>query len=66
LSSLGHFLKGSSAALGLKKLKQSFEDIQHIGALKDGQSSEEALTKIQQLLITAHKQYDEVCCLIEC
>lgn len=35
LSSLGHFLKGSSATLGLVKVKDSCEKIQHLGAGQD-------------------------------
>ncbi|GAB7365311.1 hypothetical protein MBLNU230_g6392t1 [Neophaeotheca triangularis] len=35
LSALGHFLKGSSATLGLTKVKDSCEKIQHFGAQKD-------------------------------
>lgn len=35
ISALGHFLKGSSATLGLTKLKDSCEKIQHFGAHKD-------------------------------
>ena len=35
LSSRGHFLKGSSATLGLTKVKDSCEKIQHFGARKD-------------------------------
>ena len=35
LSTLGHFLKGSSATLGLTKVKDSCEKIQHFGAHKD-------------------------------
>ena len=35
LSELGHFLKGSSATLGLTKVKDSCEKIQHYGQLKD-------------------------------
>merc|ERR1712000_228939 len=34
LSALGHFLKGSSATLGLTKVKDSCEKIQHFGARK--------------------------------
>jgi HPt (histidine-containing phosphotransfer) domain-containing protein len=60
LSSLGHFLKGSSAALGLKQLKGSCEDIQHTGALKDGLSKDEALEKIEELLAMAKSQYEKV------
>ncbi|KAK4692812.1 osomolarity two-component system, phosphorelay intermediate protein YPD1, partial [Lecanoromycetidae sp. Uapishka_2] len=35
LSSLGHFLKGSSATLGLTKVKDSCEKIQHYGSRND-------------------------------
>jgi osomolarity two-component system phosphorelay intermediate protein YPD1 len=35
LSALGHFLKGSSATLGLVKVKDGCEKIQHFGASKD-------------------------------
>ncbi|KAJ5383449.1 hypothetical protein N7517_001360 [Penicillium concentricum] len=35
LSALGHFLKGSSATLGLIKVKDGCEKIQHFGANKD-------------------------------
>ncbi|KAG8530901.1 uncharacterized protein KY384_004258 [Bacidia gigantensis] len=35
LSSLGHFLKGSSATLGLSKVRDSCEKIQHFGQGKD-------------------------------
>lgn len=35
LSQLGHFLKGSSATLGLTNVKDGCEKIQHFGAGKD-------------------------------
>lgn len=35
LSQLGHFLKGSSATLGLTKVKNTCEKIQHLGSRKD-------------------------------
>ncbi|CAE6417201.1 unnamed protein product [Rhizoctonia solani] len=35
LSSKGHFLKGSSAALGVKKVQESCEHIQHYGHKRD-------------------------------
>ncbi|KAG8742176.1 hypothetical protein FRC10_001932 [Ceratobasidium sp. 414] len=35
LSAKGHFLKGSSAALGVKKVQESCEHIQHYGAKRD-------------------------------
>lgn len=55
LSRLGHFLKGSSAAIGLKKVKATCEKIQHIGNCKDEvgirqMQEDEALNKITQIL----------------
>lgn len=41
LSGLGHFLKGSSATLGLTKVKDSCEKIQHFGAHKDETGTKE-------------------------
>lgn len=35
LSAKGHFLKGSSAALGAKKMQESCEHVQHYGAKRD-------------------------------
>lgn len=43
LSALGHFLKGSSATLGLIKVKDSCEKIQHFGAKKDETGTVEEL-----------------------
>ncbi|KAK9453768.1 signal transduction histidine kinase [Dipodascopsis uninucleata] len=63
LSSLGHFLKGSSAALGLTKVKNSCEKIQHLGAKKDetGTSSlddpEACLSQIRSILEVVRKDY---------
>lgn len=51
LSSLGHFLKGSSAALGLTKVKDSCEKIQHLGAGKD----EQGLTEIDETDVSLDK-----------
>lgn len=64
LSSLGHFLKGSSAALGLTKVKDSCERMQHYGAKKnaDGSGSikdEDALEKIQATLTQVKSEYTE-------
>ncbi|KAI9223072.1 signal transduction histidine kinase [Blastocladiella britannica] len=55
LSRLGHFLKGSAAALGVAKVKLCFEKIQYLGQGKDeyGQGSSDptvALQRIEQLL----------------
>ncbi|EIW81281.1 histidine-phosphotransfer domain HPT domain-containing protein [Coniophora puteana RWD-64-598 SS2] len=64
LSRLGHFLKGSSAALGLAKLQASCEKIQHYGQLQDHDSpskgllaKSEALEKIRPLLSSVKVEY---------
>ncbi|BFZ56353.1 Phosphorelay intermediate protein [Savitreella phatthalungensis] len=64
LSSLGHFLKGSSAALGLTRVKESCEKIQHFGARKRADGSgqiddEEALSKIATTLAKCKEDYRE-------
>ncbi|KAF3177258.1 hypothetical protein TWF225_003052 [Orbilia oligospora] len=63
LSSLGHFLKGSSATLGLFKVRDTCEKIQHLGALKDEGGNidikeEEALRKITKLLPRMKEDYN--------
>ncbi|KAI4148576.1 MAG: hypothetical protein LQ340_005041 [Diploschistes diacapsis] len=55
LSQLGHFLKGSSATLGLVKVKDSCEKIQHWGAGKDAggdnpQAADACLEQIVKIL----------------
>ncbi|KAG0353776.1 signal transduction histidine kinase [Gamsiella multidivaricata] len=64
LSRLGHFLKGSSAALGLSKVKESCEKLQHYGNHKDAAgiktiTNDEAESLIRALLIQMRKEYDE-------
>ncbi|RKO99485.1 hypothetical protein CXG81DRAFT_14438 [Caulochytrium protostelioides] len=64
LSKLGHFLKGSSAALGLTKVKTHCEHIQYFGNLKDETGSnpvseEVALARITALLAATKKDYEE-------
>lgn len=63
LSRLGHFLKGSSAAIGLKKVKATCEKIQNIGNRQDevGASLEEAdaLDRIKKLLPQVKDEYKE-------
>lgn len=64
LSSLGHFLKGSSAALGMNKVKDSCEKIQHFGAQKAGDGTgkieaDAALQKIQATLTQVKSDYSE-------
>ncbi|KAG6854125.1 hypothetical protein C0991_010289 [Blastosporella zonata] len=66
LSSLGHFLKGSSAALGLSKVQASCEKIQHYGKMRDEEavketdknlSKEESLSRITALRKQVQKDY---------
>ncbi|KAI9839586.1 MAG: hypothetical protein M1819_002212 [Sarea resinae] len=65
LSSLGHFLKGSSATLGLTKVKDSCEKIQHYGAQKDETGtadepdSQICLNRIKDILVEVKKEYAE-------
>ncbi|TFY52885.1 hypothetical protein EVJ58_g9758, partial [Rhodofomes roseus] len=63
LSSLGHFLKGSSAALGVAHVQASCERIQHYGQLRDEDTGtdltdESALQKIEPLLSRVKKEYN--------
>ncbi|KAL1921652.1 uncharacterized protein VTP21DRAFT_10294 [Calcarisporiella thermophila] len=64
LSRLGHFLKGSSAALGLTKVKASCEKIQHNGNLKDATGTttigeQEALQLVTNLLKQVKREYKQ-------
>jgi len=64
LSSLGHFLKGSSATLGVTKVQDACESIQHYGDLRDNKTgtiitSEVALSKISAALKEAKEEYKE-------
>lgn len=65
LSELGHFLKGSSATLGLTKVKDSCEKIQHFGSLKDEAGTkditeEEAQKKLKAIIAQAKEEFTEV------
>ncbi|KAK4685488.1 osomolarity two-component system, phosphorelay intermediate protein YPD1, partial [Tremellales sp. Uapishka_1] len=62
LSSLGHFLKGSSAALGIIKVQASCEKMQHYGNMRDEETGEdldkdEALNRIKGLLADCKRDY---------
>jgi len=62
LSSLGHFLKGSSATLGVSKVQTSCEKIQNYGVLRDGDANkditkEDALERITSLLVQTKREY---------
>ncbi|KAJ9107903.1 hypothetical protein QFC19_002646 [Naganishia cerealis] len=64
LSSLGHFLKGSSAALGVTKVKDSCEKMQHYGNKRDEEvgkdlTQNEALQRIKDLLRVVEEDYEE-------
>ena len=66
LSQLGHFLKGSSATLGLIKVRDSCEKIQHYGAQKDetGNHTEPdddvSLSHLDSEISLAKAEYHEV------
>lgn len=62
LSSLGHYFKGSSAALGVKHVQEHCERIQHYGMLRDEEANKnltpsEALTAITKEIVRAKKDY---------
>lgn len=62
LSSLGHFLKGSSAALGARRVQASCEKIQHYGVLRDEDTDENltddvALQRIEGVLEQVKEEY---------
>jgi len=64
LSSLGHFLKGSSAALGVTKVQATCETMQHYGQLKreDGKGTldkEEAVKRIEVLVVRVRGEFAE-------
>lgn len=65
LSSLGHFLKGSSATLGLTKVKDSCEKIQHYGANKDEMGTNDVpdnnlcLERIGKTMVPLKRDYSE-------
>ncbi|KAF2658441.1 histidine containing phosphotransmitter protein [Lophiostoma macrostomum CBS 122681] len=65
LSELGHFLKGSSATLGLTKVQAQCEKIQHYGQKKDDTGSrditeEDALKKLKTTITEAKTEFQDV------
>jgi len=66
LSSLGHFLKGSSATLGLIKVRDSCEKIQNFGAKKDETGNHDeadddvSLDRLGSEISLAKSEYHEV------
>ncbi|CRG92275.1 osomolarity two-component system, phosphorelay intermediate protein YPD1 [Talaromyces islandicus] len=67
LSSLGHFLKGSSATLGLTKVKDACEKIQHCKEeLPDGDSEKDkAIDGIEKTLKEGKSDYEEVASILK-
>ncbi|GAA5892842.1 hypothetical protein JCM6882_000593 [Rhodosporidiobolus microsporus] len=65
LSKRGHFLKGSSAALGLQRVQHSCEAMQHFGKRRDARgegpevSEDEALARCRVLLKRLRKEQEE-------
>lgn len=57
LSSLGHFLKGSSATLGLTKVQSACAAIQHLGAGLN-ESGTKPITDRRVSLTTIQKKFD--------
>lgn len=65
LSSLGHFLKGSSATLGLVKIRDSCEKVQRYGKKENVDGSPEpdeklCLERISQTLVILKEEFDDV------
>jgi osomolarity two-component system phosphorelay intermediate protein YPD1 len=54
LSRIGHFLKGSSAAIGLKQIKLCCEEIQNLNKLPD---HTEAFQRAKRLLLELKHEY---------
>ncbi|KAI1996921.1 Phosphorelay intermediate protein [Ophidiomyces ophidiicola] len=71
VSQLGHFLKGSSATLGLTKVKDACEKLQHFGARKDESGTVDepdnakSLASIKKTLTEVKEDYDEVAKLLK-
>lgn len=65
LSQLGHFLKGSSSTLGMNKVRDSCEKIQHFGARKDATGTEnqhdddKSLSSIRETIPQAKSEFEE-------
>lgn len=64
LSKLGHFLKGSSATLGLTKVKDSCEKIQRYGKMENEDGTPEkdeelCLSRVTDTLASLKTEYTE-------
>ncbi|KAF2668619.1 histidine-phosphotransfer domain, HPT domain-containing protein, partial [Microthyrium microscopicum] len=66
LKELGHFLKGSSATLGLVKVRDSCEKIQHYGDKKDTSGTIDEpderllLSQLDKTIASAKQEFTEV------
>lgn len=72
ISKLGHFLKGSSASLGVARVRETCEQLQHVGNLRslDGKTdihSDEALKlvpcllkRVEEQLIEADRRFSKI------
>jgi len=66
LKELGHFLKGSSATLGLVKVRDSCEKIQHYGDHKDESGTVDEpndallLSRLDKTIASAKREFTEV------
>lgn len=69
LSQLGHFLKGSSATLGLTKVKDACEKIQHckeeIPETVEEPEKNKSMDNLKQTLKEVQEDYDEVSKLLK-
>ena len=64
VSKLGHFLKGSSAAVGVIKVRDSCEYIQHYGKCHDTDGvtelqPDDVLNRLRQVMDNVKEQYEE-------
>lgn len=64
LSTLGHFLKGSSAAVGVNKVRNSCEAMQHYGQQYDAEAEspideDTALARLTSTLAAVKDEYRE-------
>ncbi|WFD19059.1 Phosphorelay intermediate protein [Malassezia caprae] len=69
LSTLGHFLKGSSAAVGVIKVRNSCEAIQHYGNSHEADGTtplpnDVALDRLREAVATVKKEYGEAECVL--
>lgn len=56
ISSLGHFLKGSSGALGVDKVQHSCEKMQHYGQQRDEEKGIDLKEDVAlQMIVDLHK-----------